>query len=492
MKSLMKSKPVLLALSAAVVLSACETNDDDDNGTDTAGSADIRVLHASPDAPKVNVYLNDAMSPTIEELDYAESSGFASVDEGTYNVDVYGVTASGADTASAVITADLAFDDDTRYTVVAVDTLADGDDADTDADITAKVFTDDGELSDSSMVRVQVAHLTEGAPEVYIHVTAPTDALTANTALGSVQYTSGSDLLGPTEVAAGDYRIRVSTDAAGSTVVFDSGTVTLSAGSDLFIGAIPSVTGIGDAPVQLAVLGGTGATSIFDADDGFAVRPVHAVSDVDAVDIGAVADTGTGSQLGAGDFTLYEAVDFPTVGAYTEALTAGDYDVGVDASNNDAADILLDGAALGAGMSYTVIAAGTADTNDSFDLELLAYEDDRRTIGTAAKVRIIHASTAAGDVDLYATGSAITDYSGLTPAYEDVAYKDSTGYFELAAGTYHFTAALAGTDTTGLASGAVALEAGDILTIIARDLDSDASETGDPVIKAFVIDEDAL
>jgi hypothetical protein len=35
----------------------------------------------------------------------------------------------------------------------------------------------------------------------------------------------------------------------------------------------------------------------------------------------------------------------------------------------------------------------------------------------------------------------------------------------------------------------VPLEAGDIITIIARDLDSDDTETGDPVIKAIVIDE---
>jgi hypothetical protein len=453
-----------IAASATILLAACEP----------AETSTIRVLHTSPDAPAVNVYLDGEMDPTVESLDFAASSGFATVYAGETDVEVYGITPSGADTETAVISAGLDFDTDTRYTIVAVDSLA---------DISAKVFADTGSLEDANKVRVQVAHLTDGVPEVYVHVTAPGATLSTTTALGSVSFTSGSDLLGPTEIAAGDYQIRISTDAAGSTVAYDSGTVSLAAGSDLFIGAIPNTSGIGDSPVALSVLSGEGASTIYDVDDGTAIRPVHTVSDVNAVDIGADADAGTGSNVSA--FTNYQGVDFKGVGAYAE-VAAGTYDVGVDATDNDVADILLDGAALSDGMSYTILAVGTL-ASDAYDLELVAYADDRRTIGTGAKVRIIHASTAAGEVDLYAT--ATSDITGATPAFEDVPFKASTGYFEVAAGTYHFTAALAGTSTIGLASGAVPLEAGDIITIIARDLDSDDTETGDPVIKAIVIDE---
>jgi hypothetical protein len=475
MKAFPLSKSALLIAASSLALVACDTTDSD---SDT-GSASIRVLHASPDAPAVNVYLDDAMTPTIDTLDYGASSGFATVDEATYNVDVYGILASGADTADAVITADLAFDDDTRYTVVAVDSVA---------DITAKVFADTGSLSDDTMVRVQVAHLSEGVPEVYVHVTAPGAALSENTALGSVSYTTSSDLLGPVEVDAGDYQIRVSTDAAGTNVAYNSGTVALAAGSDLFIGAIPNASQIGDSPVALSVLSGTGASVIYDVDDGAAVRPIHTVSDVNAVDVGAAADAGTGDDVTT--FTLYTGVDFKAVGAYTE-VAAATYDLGVDADDNDTTDILLDGAALADGMSYSVLAVGTAATDAGTDipLELVAYADDRRALATSAKVRIIHASTAAGDVDLYATGTAVSDYTGLTASYEDVAFKASTGYFEVDPGTYHFTAALAGTTTTGLASGAVVLEAGDIITIIAADLDADGGDTGAPVIQSIVIDE---
>jgi hypothetical protein len=415
------------------------------------------------------------LTPTVDTLGYAESSGFTLLDPGTYEVDVYGILPSGADTGSAVISAELGLDSDTRYTVVAVDSLS---------DISAKVFADTGVLEDETKVRVQVAHLTDGVPEVYVHVTAPNDTLSTNTSLGSVSFTTGSDLLGPVEISPGDYQIRISTDAAGTSVAYDSGTVALSAGSDLFIGAIPNTSGIGNSPVALSVLSGSGATTIYDS-VGAVIRPIHTVSDVDEVDIGAGADGGAGSQVAG--YTAYTDVDFAVDGDYTSPLAAGKYDVAVDVGNGGAPEILLDGAELASGMSYSILAVGTA-AEDEYDLDLVAYPDDRRSVATAAKVRIIHASTVAGEVDLYAT--ATSDITGATPAFLNVPFKASTGYFELAAGTYHFTAALASTSTIGLASGAVTLEAGDIVTIIARDLDSDDTETGDPVIKALLVDFD--
>lgn len=480
MKSVQWIKSGVFVSVAALTLAACNDSDDDDDDNGGSGSSamsEIRVLHASPDAPAVDVALDSTVA--IMDLDYGESSGFTTVNSGDYQTEVFGILADGSN-SDAVIDATLTFDDDERYTVVAVDTLGNG-------AITAKVFEDDGMLSDSSMVRVQVAHLSEGVPEVYVHVTAPGATLSENTALGSISYTSGSDLLGPVEVDAGDYQIQVSTDAAGSSVAFDSGTVTLAAGSDLFIGAIPNATDIGSSPVSLAVLDGSGAAVLYDvANNDAALRAVHAVSDVDAVELGVAADAGAGDDVSSFDFgplDLAEILDHVEV-------AAGTYDIGIDAADNDASDILFDGADLLSGMSYTGIAVGTAavDSGTDIPLEISVYEDDRRGLATAAKVRIIHASTAAGDVDLYATADAIDgDYTGLTPAFTDVPYKASTGFFQLDPGTYHFTAALAGTETTGLASGAVTLEAGDILTIIARDLDSDMSETGDPVIKAILL-----
>ena len=354
------------------------------------------------------------------------------------------------------------------------------------SDITAKVFEDAGSLSDANLVRVQVAHLTFGVPQVYVHVTTPDADLSENTVLGTVAFDDDAPL-GPVEIDAGDYQIRVTTDAAGTSVAFNSGTVTLAAGSDLLVGAIPNTSGLTDSPVALAVLNGTEASVIYDADDGAQVRPVHLVSDVDEVNIGAAANTTPGDDVT--DFSLYTNVDFTQVGAYTSGLASGSYDFAVDATADDQGDITLDGANLTAGVSVTAFAMGTlgVEMGDDIPLTIETYVDDHRGLATSAKVRIIHGSAGTGLVDLYATAS--DDISSATPAFEDVPFKASTGYFEVDPGTYHFTATLADTQTIGLASGAVTLEAGDIITIIARDLDSDDSEEGAPLLQALVISD---
>ena len=52
----MKLKLLTLLLAATALTAAC---DDDDDNTGPEGEARIRVVHASPDAPKVDVLVDD-------------------------------------------------------------------------------------------------------------------------------------------------------------------------------------------------------------------------------------------------------------------------------------------------------------------------------------------------------------------------------------------------------------------------------------------------
>jgi hypothetical protein len=56
--------------ASALVLGGC---DDDD-----PARLDLRVIHASPDAPRVNVRVND--NEVLSAVDYKEGSGFIPVD----------------------------------------------------------------------------------------------------------------------------------------------------------------------------------------------------------------------------------------------------------------------------------------------------------------------------------------------------------------------------------------------------------------------------
>jgi hypothetical protein len=82
----------------------------------------------------------------------------------------------------------------------------------------------------------------------------------------------------------------------------------------------------------------------------------------------------------------------------------------------------------------------------------LIATDDARPVATNAKVRIIHAAAnpAAASVDIYVTAVG-ADISSEDPALSSVAFKDNTGYINLAPGDYDVTVTVAGTKTAAMA-----------------------------------------
>jgi hypothetical protein len=117
--------------------------------------ARIRVLHASPDAPAVDVYLDG--SEAISDLAFDEITDYVSVPAGGHTVEVFPAAADG--TGDAVITADVTLSADTDYTVAAVGALA---------DIEPLVLVDDNSAPPAGQVRVRFVHASPDAPAVDI------------------------------------------------------------------------------------------------------------------------------------------------------------------------------------------------------------------------------------------------------------------------------------------------------------------------------------
>jgi uncharacterized protein DUF4397 len=226
----MKLKFLTLLFAASALTAAC--SDDDDN-TGPEGEARVRVVHASPDAPEVDVLLDDA--EVLGDVPYRTASNYLGVPAGDHNLKV-----NAAGTATTVIDADMNLADGTDYTVIASG-LAEA--------IEPIVLQDDNSTPAAGNARVRAIHGAPGAPSVDIYITAPdADLETALPLLVGVEFGDVADYI---EAPAGDYQVRV-TPAGSKTVVIDSGTLTLSSGQVRTAIAVDAVGG--GAPFDLLVL----------------------------------------------------------------------------------------------------------------------------------------------------------------------------------------------------------------------------------------------
>ncbi len=175
-------------------------------GIGTEGDACINVIHASPDAPAVDVYLDGTKA--LENLAFGSFSGWVAVPAGEHQVQV---VPTGADVSSAVIDATVTLEAGAAYQVAATGLVA---------EITPQIYQVDlSDLADGQ-TRIRVIHNSPGAPAVDIAVKGG-DVLIPNLA-----FPAASDFL---VVPAGAYDLEVR--PAGTTdVALDLSGVTLEAG----------------------------------------------------------------------------------------------------------------------------------------------------------------------------------------------------------------------------------------------------------------------
>ncbi len=427
----MKTLKSIALVCGLFALAACDSSN---NNRDR--SFNLQVLHGSPDAPAVNVLVDgDAV---LTDFDYKDGSGWVVLDEGTYEIRVDGILPGG--NATVIGPVDLAFDRDMTYTIAAVNDVA---------NIEPVVIAQPDEDVSAGAARLFVLHAAAAAPTVDVFVTAPGADLAASAPVGTFAF---KETIGPAEVPAGDYQIRVTAAGNPAAVVFDSGTVPLSDGDDLVVAAVPNTSG-GAAPISLVGLAEAGSVELLDVDTPTALRVGHLSADTGLVDV-----------LVNGAEYLAD-VPFTAVTGF-DALPADTYNVQVTAANNPG--VVAIGPVdleLAAGTWYSVLAVGNFAT-----IEALIATDDARPVATNAKVRIIHAAAnpAAASVDIYVTAVG-ADINNEEPALSGVAFKDNTGYLDLPAGDYDVTVTIAGTKTAAIGPATISIADGDVFSAIARD-----------------------
>ena len=157
----------------------------------------VRVLHASPDAPAVDVYLDDAKVDALTNVPFGTISGYLDIPSGDHNIKVY---ATGT-TTGAVIDANVTVASGSRYTIAATNALA---------AIEAQVIEDEPTPS-CDAAGVRVIHLSADAPAVDV---ATAGAAPADAVVKGLEYPNATGYL---ELPAGSYDLEVR--LAGTTTV---------------------------------------------------------------------------------------------------------------------------------------------------------------------------------------------------------------------------------------------------------------------------------
>lgn len=401
----------LRAVSCAVVLTLAPAL--------ASATSEVRVVHLSPDAPAVDVWINGSLA--LNNVAFGQESGFLPLPgEATQ----FQVTPTGQ-TSPIVIDATLTLQSGVAYTIAATGLLGSN-------DLSPVVLTDD-RGSDGATSKVRFFHASPDAPAVDVAV-----ANGGPVVFGDVEFREDS---GYTPLAAGDYELEVRL-AGTSTVVLPLGVVSLRAGFNYEAVAIGLV---GDNTL--------GAQILVTAQPSKAeVRVAHLSPDAPNVDVwvdGAVA---------------LSDVPYQAISSYL-ALDAGTYNVQVTPAGATTPVVIDADLTLAGGTSYTVAATGLLGASD---LQPLVLIDDRDSDPSMGEVRFAHTSPDAPAVDVaLANGGAVL--------FGDRSFRESSAYLGIAPGLYDLEVRLAGTPTVVLALPGVEVAAGVNATVFATGLVGDST-----------------
>lgn len=216
---MIRTVKVILAVLSALLIAAC-------GGSNNSQIAQLRVLHASPDAPSVDVYVDSVK--VLSNVPYPTLSSYLPLSAGTHQIKV---NAAGTNTTVINVSPTLAAN--TAYTAIAANFLA---------NIEALLATDETTPPPTGSARLRVIHASPDA--------GPVDILAnGQVVLSNVPFGTISNYL---TLPGGTYAIQV--NVAGTTTTAIAATVSLTAGTNYSAVAIGAIKTPSTNPLALKLL----------------------------------------------------------------------------------------------------------------------------------------------------------------------------------------------------------------------------------------------
>ncbi len=221
---------VTVAILAVTMLFVASCSDDDDDNiiNSTPATSTVMVIHASPDAPGVDVVIDN--NTAVTGLGFPQNTGYVDLTAGTRNVQV---RASG--TTITVINENLSLAENATYSVFAVDYLD---------EISVLVLEDNLAAPAAGKAHVRFVHLSPNAPAVDIGVK------NGPVVFPDVEF---KEFVGFTPLDAGTYDLEVRL-AGTDTVVLPLDGITLQAGTIYTVFAKGLVGGSGSQALGAEII----------------------------------------------------------------------------------------------------------------------------------------------------------------------------------------------------------------------------------------------
>ncbi|MEZ3114364.1 DUF4397 domain-containing protein [Halobaculum sp. MBLA0147] len=431
------------------------TDDLDDPGSDTAR---VGLLHASPDAPAVDVTLASSGDAVFDGVAFGETAT-VEVPAGEYRLEVRGTTESNDGDVVAAFDVELA--GGRVYSAFATGYLTADDEPD-DPPFDVELIDDTGEREVTAApapARVRVAHFAPNAPSVDVL----TDQMLAVNDLAYGQVTAYRELT----PGGRPIQIRPADDPS----------------TDLFADRVPLTSGVDYTLVATGEVGEEADESfapvVLRDDDGdpgeetARIRLLHASPDAPAVDV-TLASTGE---------AVFDGVAFGET-ATVEVPSGGDtLQVRGATESNDGDVVATSEVQLSGGQVYTAFAGGYLTPEDEpgdTPFTIALSNDNEGTAGglvdKPARLRVAHLSPDAPTVDVAVDGTQVRS---------DVPFGAVSAYLDVPPGERSVTITPAGGDTP-VYSGSVSVESDTPYTLAAT---GEVSEEGDEPFGPLVLDD---
>ncbi len=360
---------------------------------DTA-PATLRVLHLSPDAPNVDVFLNRQPAPFPGNLPFTQGR-FGAVTAGVATLDI---APTGTGVGNSVLTVPgLSLVAGRTYTAVAFDRVS---------SLQALALADDFDVP-AGQIRVRAIHTASAIGEVDIWnvpMTGDPTPLYENVPFGA----AGSYL----DLPAGSYRL-------GFDVDNDSNPDVLFSLPSLAAGTVANVFAVTDADDNVFLLAqfqdGLVARINPDPPTMTGLRAIHLSSDAPPVDVYLNQMT----MPAITNLAYYGGTGYADIDPETKRLDIAPANTSIGNSV-----LTVDGLSLKANALYTAVAFDAVA-----NLTPLLLEDKPVVVGEDnVLVRVIHTATGVGNVDVM----AIRDNGSMRGLVSDLAFGEDGGYATLA------------------------------------------------------------